>query len=60
MNDNLACSLTDSVARGADDPALRMDDVVISYGRLDELTAQKPKIYTGGVPSAQSVAAGEN
>ena len=27
---------------------------------LEKLAAQKPKIYTGGVPSAQSVAAGEN
>jgi long-chain acyl-CoA synthetase len=40
MNENLACNLTDSVARGADDPALRIDDVVISYGGLDELTSQ--------------------
>ena len=40
MNDNLACNLTDSVARGADRSALRMDDVVVSYRRLDELTAQ--------------------
>jgi long-chain acyl-CoA synthetase len=54
MNDNLACNLTDSVARGADDPALRMDDVVISYGRLDELTAQ-----LAGLLRARGIAAGD-
>jgi long-chain acyl-CoA synthetase len=40
MNENLACNLTDSVARGADRPALRVDDVVVSYGQLDALSAQ--------------------
>ena len=40
MNDNLAANLIDSVARDGDEPALRMDDVVISYAGLDELTAQ--------------------
>jgi long-chain acyl-CoA synthetase len=40
MNDNLAVNLIDSVARDADEPALRMDDIVISYAQLDELTAQ--------------------
>jgi long-chain acyl-CoA synthetase len=40
MNENLACNLTDSVVRGADHPALRIDDVIISYGGLDQLAAQ--------------------
>ncbi len=40
MNENLACNLTDSVARGGDDPALKLDDTVISYRQLDELAAR--------------------
>jgi long-chain acyl-CoA synthetase len=54
MNDNLACNLTNSVARAADDPALRMDDIVVSYRRLDELTAQ-----LAGLLRARGIAAGD-
>jgi long-chain acyl-CoA synthetase len=54
MNDNLACNLTDDVARRVDEPAVRMDDVVVSYGRLDELTAQ-----LAGVLQARGITAGD-
>ncbi|MFZ0384825.1 MAG: long-chain fatty acid--CoA ligase [Solirubrobacteraceae bacterium] len=54
MNENLACNLTDSVGRGADRPALRIDDVVVSYGRLDELTAQ-----LAGLLRARGIEAGD-
>ena len=54
MNDNLACNLTDSVARRVDEPAVRMDDVVVSYGRLDELTAQ-----LAGLLRARGIAPGD-
>jgi long-chain acyl-CoA synthetase len=54
MNENLACNLIDSVARGADRPALRMDDLVVSYGRLDELTAR-----LAGLLWARGIAAGD-
>src|ERR1700761_94065 len=40
MNENLACNLIDSAARSADDPALRIDDVAISFRQLEELTSQ--------------------
>jgi long-chain acyl-CoA synthetase len=54
MNENLACNLIDSVAGGADRPALRLDDVVVSYGRLDELTAQ-----LAGLLRARGIEAGD-
>jgi long-chain acyl-CoA synthetase len=54
MNDNLARNLTDSVARGPDDPALRMDDTVVTYRRLDELTAQ-----LAGLLRARGIVAGD-
>ena len=54
MNENLACNLTDSVARGADQPALRIDDVVVSYGQLDALTAQ-----LAGLLRARGIAPGD-
>jgi long-chain acyl-CoA synthetase len=54
MNDNLACNLTNSVARGAEDPALRMDDIVVSYRRLDELAAQ-----LAGLLRARGIAVGD-
>jgi long-chain acyl-CoA synthetase len=40
MNENLAGNLTNSVARGPGHTALRIDDVVVSYGELDQLTAR--------------------
>jgi long-chain acyl-CoA synthetase len=54
MNENLACNLIDSVAGGADRTALRLDDVVVSYGRLDELTAQ-----LAGLLRARGIEAGD-
>jgi long-chain acyl-CoA synthetase len=54
MNDNLAVNLIDSVARDGDEPALRMDDIVISYDRLDELTAQ-----LAGLLRARGITAGD-
>ena len=54
MNDNLACNLTNDVARRVDEPAVRMDDEIVSYGRLDELTAQ-----LAGVLRARGITAGD-
>jgi long-chain acyl-CoA synthetase len=54
MNENLACNLTGSVAVGADLPALRIDDAVVSYARLDELTAQ-----LAGLLRARGIEAGD-
>jgi long-chain acyl-CoA synthetase len=54
MNDNLACNLINSVARDADHPALRMDDIVVSYNRLDERTAQ-----LAGLLRARGIKAGD-
>jgi long-chain acyl-CoA synthetase len=54
MNDNLAGNLTNSVARAGDDPALRMDDVVVSYNQLDQRTAQ-----LAGLLRARGIGAGD-
>jgi long-chain acyl-CoA synthetase len=40
MSENLALNLIDSAQRGAELPAVRLDDSVLSYGALDDLTAQ--------------------
>jgi long-chain acyl-CoA synthetase len=40
MSENLALNLTDSAQRGAHLPAVRLDDTVLSYRTLDDLTAQ--------------------
>src|ERR1700760_4745294 len=40
MSENLALNLIDSAQRGAQLPAVRLDDTVLSYGGLDDLTAQ--------------------
>ena len=40
MSENLALNLIDSAQRGTQLPAVRLDDTVLSYGALDELTAQ--------------------
>jgi long-chain acyl-CoA synthetase len=40
MSENLALNLTDSAQRGTQMPAVRLDDTVLSYGALDDLTAQ--------------------
>ncbi len=40
MSENLALNLTDSAQRGAELPAVRLDDSVLSYRTLDDLTAQ--------------------
>jgi long-chain acyl-CoA synthetase len=40
MNENLAHNLTASAKRHADDAALRIEDVVITYAELDEATAR--------------------
>jgi acyl-coenzyme A synthetase/AMP-(fatty) acid ligase len=40
MSENLALNLTDSAQRGTQLPAVRLDDTVLSYGALDDLTAQ--------------------
>jgi long-chain acyl-CoA synthetase len=40
MSENLAINLIDSVKRGAEQPAVRLDDAVLSYGALDDLTAR--------------------
>ena len=39
MSENLALNLIDSAARGGMLPAVRMDDVVVSFGALDDLSA---------------------
>src|SRR4029077_6636702 len=39
MSENLALNLTDSAQRGAHLPAVRLDDAVLSYRTLDDLTA---------------------
>ena len=39
MSENLALNLIDSTERGGVLPAVRMDDVVLSFGGLDDLTA---------------------
>jgi long-chain acyl-CoA synthetase len=40
MSENLALNLMDSAQRGAELPAVRLDDTVMSYGALDDRTAQ--------------------
>ncbi len=40
MNENLAQNLTTSAQRYPDSPALRIDEVVITYAELDEATAR--------------------
>jgi len=40
MSENLALNLIRSVERGAELPAVRLDDRVLSYGALDDLTAR--------------------
>jgi long-chain acyl-CoA synthetase len=40
MSENLALNLIDNAERGAELPAVRLDDAVLSYGALDDLTAQ--------------------
>ena len=40
MSENLALNLIDSAQRGAQLPAVRLDDTVLSYGTLDDLTAK--------------------
>jgi len=40
MNENLALNLTTSAQRYPDSPALRIDEVVITYAELDEATAR--------------------
>ena len=40
MSENLALNLIDSTRRGAELPAVRLDDTVLSYGTLDDLTAR--------------------
>jgi long-chain acyl-CoA synthetase len=40
MSENLALNLIDSVRRGAEHPAVRLGDTVVSYRALDDLTAQ--------------------
>jgi long-chain acyl-CoA synthetase len=40
MSENLALNLIDSAQRGAELPAVRLDDAVLSYGALADLTAQ--------------------
>ena len=37
---NLASILTDSATRDPDHPAVRLDDVEVSYGQLDQATAR--------------------
>src|SRR6201995_2807724 len=39
MSENLALNLIDSAQRGAERPAVRLDDAVLSYGALADLTA---------------------
>ncbi len=39
MSENLALNLIDSTVRGGTLPAVRMDDVVLSFGALDDLSA---------------------
>jgi long-chain acyl-CoA synthetase len=39
MSENLALNLIDSARRGAELPAVRLDDAVLSYGALADLTA---------------------
>ena len=40
MSENLALNLIDSAQRGAELPAVRLNHSVLSYGALDDLTAQ--------------------
>jgi long-chain acyl-CoA synthetase len=40
MSENLALNLTNTARRGTQLPAVRLDDTVLSYGTLDDLTAQ--------------------
>jgi long-chain acyl-CoA synthetase len=40
MSENLALNMIDSAKRGAEQPAVRLDDTVLSYGALDDLTAR--------------------
>ena len=40
MSENLALNLIDSAKRSAEQPAVRLDETVLSYGALDDLTAR--------------------
>ncbi len=40
MNENLALNLSDAARRAPEDPALKLDDVVVSFTQLDALTAR--------------------
>ena len=54
MSANLASLMTDSAASDPDNPALKLDDVVVSYGALDEGSAR-----VAGMLSEMGVAKGD-
>ena len=54
MSENLALNLIDSAKRSAEQPAVRLDDTVLSYGALDDLTAR-----VAGLLRARGVAPGD-
>ena len=54
MSENLALNLIDSAKRGAEQPAVRLDETVLSYGALDDLTAR-----VAGLLRARGVAPGD-
>ena len=54
MSENLALNLIDSAQRGAEQPAVRLDHTVLSYGALDDLTAR-----VAGLLRARGVAPGD-
>src|ERR1700749_4536757 len=54
MSENLALNLMDGQQRGAEQPAVRLDHTVLSYGSLDDLTAR-----VAGLLRARGVAPGD-
>ncbi|MCW3013692.1 MAG: long-chain-fatty-acid--CoA ligase [Solirubrobacterales bacterium] len=54
MSASLATFLTDSAARDPDHPALKLDDTVLTYGQLDELTRR-----VAGLLAAKGIGAGD-
>ncbi|MCW3038341.1 MAG: Long-chain-fatty-acid--CoA ligase [Solirubrobacterales bacterium] len=54
MSASLATFLSDSAARNPEHPALKLDDAVLTYGQLDELTQR-----VAGLLAAKGIAAGD-
>ncbi len=54
MSASLATFLTDSAQRDPDHPALKLDDTVLTYGQLDQLTRQ-----VAGLLSAKGIGPGD-